>query len=103
MTKLSLVLENHALGTILDRFSTSSTTKLSGRFVPENLEGLYLPQVLLSKFQRVFFEDLPQIIIQFIFFLTYGTFSGFSMIKTVTTTIVNFINTMNDAWIAKPS
>ncbi len=42
MTKLSFALENHALGTVLDKFSTSSTAKLSGRFVPEYLEGRIL-------------------------------------------------------------
>jgi hypothetical protein len=57
MTKLSFALENHALGTVLDKFSTSSTAKLSGRFVPEYLEGRILKYsiFLFNEYLYLFF------------------------------------------------
>ncbi len=42
-TKLTFISDYQALGRILDRFSTSSTVKLSGWYIPDNLRGIYLP------------------------------------------------------------
>jgi hypothetical protein len=40
----------HALAQVLDRFSTSSAVELKGIFIPASLEGIYMPQILISKF-----------------------------------------------------
>ncbi len=49
-TKLSLIQEFSALGHVLDRFSTSSASDLSGWYVPNSLEHTKVPQILISKF-----------------------------------------------------
>jgi hypothetical protein len=49
-TKLTFISDYQALGNVLDRFSTSSTIKLEGWYMPEYLKGIYVPQILMSKF-----------------------------------------------------
>jgi hypothetical protein len=42
-TKLTFISDYQAIASILDRFSTSSTVKLEGWYVPEQLNGIYVP------------------------------------------------------------
>ena len=41
-TKIAFIMEYLAIANILDRFSTNSTIKLNGWYVPHSLEGIYV-------------------------------------------------------------
>ena len=66
-TKIALISEFYGIGISLDRFSTSSANSLNFWPIPKVLRSVKIPQIFLSKFQRVFLEDIPMIIILFIY------------------------------------
>ncbi|EGR31870.1 hypothetical protein IMG5_100190 [Ichthyophthirius multifiliis] len=103
-TKLSLIQEFSALGHVLDRFSTSSASDLSGFWVPNSLEHTKVPQVLISKFQKVFLEDMPQLAILLAFnFRKSASFNDWNNLKVILSTLLNLYNALSAAWVARPS
>ena len=62
-SKASFSLEMYGIGRVLDKFSTSSATKLDFFWLPSAINNIYIPLIIISTFQRLFLEDIPQIIV----------------------------------------
>lgn len=96
----------HGLGTLLEKFSTSSSVSISSNwYVPDLFKGLLIPQIMISKFQRVFLEDIPQIILQIIFFTTRNSGSPleWSNLRVFLTSALSLLSSLGVAWDARPS
>lgn len=70
-TKVALICEFYGVGISLDRFSTSSANNLDYFFIPKVIRNVKIPQIFQSKILRVFIQDIPMIIILFIYFSYY--------------------------------
>ncbi|KAL4487536.1 hypothetical protein ABPG72_007056 [Tetrahymena utriculariae] len=105
-TKISLIQDFSGLSIVLDRFSTSSTISLGGIFVPKQLENVKVPQILITKFQKVFLEDIPQMILVLIFNLRFAQSTNlldWQNLRVLVTTVLSMYNSLNSAWQAHPS
>ncbi|EAS01747.2 transmembrane protein, putative (macronuclear) [Tetrahymena thermophila SB210] len=105
-TKIALIQDFSGLSIVLDRFSTSSTIALEGILIPKQLENVKVPQILLTKFQKVFLEDIPQMIIVLIFNLRFAQTTNlldWQNLRVLVTTVLSMYNSLNSAWQAHPS
>ncbi|KAL4467213.1 hypothetical protein ABPG73_014878 [Tetrahymena malaccensis] len=105
-TKIALIQDFSGLSIVLDRFSTSSTISLEGMFIPKQLENVKVPQILLTKFQKVFLEDIPQMILVLIFNLRFASSTNlldWQNLRVLVTTVLSMYNSLNSAWQAHPS
>ncbi|KAL4444816.1 hypothetical protein ABPG74_016024 [Tetrahymena malaccensis] len=105
-TKLALVQEMNAFGSVLDRFSTTSVQK---SLIKINfLQGILVPQVIVSKFTRAFIENIPQIAILLLYqFRQEGEsqikFGSWQYLRVILSSLLSLISALSQAWHAKPS
>jgi len=93
-SKLSFALELHAVGHLLDRFSTSSASKWGEQ---------YYPQVMITAFSKFILEDFPQSIILFInIAMTEDTTRTITIISLISTGL-SLLLSFNGALRARPS
>ncbi|KAL4493651.1 hypothetical protein ABPG72_004144, partial [Tetrahymena utriculariae] len=105
-TKLALVQEMNAFGAVLDRFSTTSVQK--SIFKINFLQGILVPQVIVSKFTRAFIENIPQIVILLFYqFRQQGQsqikFGSWQYLRVILSSLLSLISALSQAWHAKPS
>ena len=98
-------MELQALGNVLDQFSTSSAEKFTYWFLPRFLYNVYIPLIIIITFQRLFVQDIPQIIIQTIALINEEgvDFSNLSILLAFLSSIFNLLLTLHTAWRVKPS
>ncbi|KAL4444818.1 hypothetical protein ABPG74_016026 [Tetrahymena malaccensis] len=108
-TKLTLVQEMNAFGTVLDRFSTTAIQTFEKPiFKFSFMQGIIVPQVIISKFIRAFIEDIPQIfIILFYQFRQKGSsqisFGSWQYLRVILSSLLSLFSALSQTWHAKPS
>ncbi|KAL4454019.1 hypothetical protein ABPG74_003902 [Tetrahymena malaccensis] len=105
-TQLGQQLDFMALSSLLDRFSTSSTIQLTGFFIPNFLNNVKIPQILLTKFQKLIYLDLPTISILLVYNIRKSStesITSFANLRVIITTFLSLYSSLSQAWLAHPS
>ncbi|KAL4497892.1 hypothetical protein ABPG72_000647 [Tetrahymena utriculariae] len=105
-TQIGQQLDFIALSSLLDRFSTSSTIQLTGFFIPNFLNNVKIPQILLTKFQKLLYLDLPTISILLVYNIRKSSaesITSFTNLRVIITTFLSLYGSLSQAWLAHPS
>ncbi|EWS75170.1 transmembrane protein, putative (macronuclear) [Tetrahymena thermophila SB210] len=105
-TQIGQQLDFMALSSLLDRFSTSSTIQLTGFFIPNFLNNVKIPQILLTKFQKLIYLDLPTISILLVYNIRKSSaesITSFTNLRVIITTFLSLYGSLSQAWLAHPS
>ena len=102
-SKLCFQFEFQSLGRLLDRFSTNSAKKYDYWFLPKTLKNTYIPTVITTTFARLFFEDVPLLIIQIYVLISQSHSYDFTSLASLVSTILALFMTLHTTWNVKPS
>lgn len=93
--------EFHALGRLLDKFSTASAQKYKYWWLPKSLYNVYIPFVITVTF-RLFIVDIPQLSILLIDIINEKK-SDITIMASFCATVIVLLMTLHTAWNVKPS